>query len=329
MTTRLPLPEPLRGRSFSLEEARALGASRSRLRASDLVIPTRGVRVPWDAAPSPEATVRPLLDVIAGGVASFTTAARVWQFPLPLAFQDDFSVHVTRLPGRSRTERPGVVCHRMKLGPEDVVDFHGLAVTSPLRTWLDLSGVLFRDDLVAIGDHLVCAHPPDFPRPREPLFSIEDITEFLDRKHRVRGLPAAREALALVRVGADSVPETKLRLAVVDAGLPEPSLNHVIRRADGRAVAWPDQAFVEERVALQYDGGHHRSADQQANDNWRNRAVTDEDWDNVVVSARDVTQRGWDGVARFIGERLRLASARARRTGAARPRTATASQLSA
>jgi hypothetical protein len=274
--------------------------------------------------------VRPLLDVVAGGVASFTTAARIWRFPLPLAYQDDFAVHVTRPPGRSRSERPGVVCHRMRLGPEDIVDFHGVPVTSPLRTWLDLSGILFRDDLVAIGDHLVCAHPPDFPRPREPLFTIEEMTEFLDRHHRVRGLPAARDALVLVRVGSDSVPETRLRLAVVDAGLPEPSLNHVIRRSDGRAIAWPDQAFVEEQVAIQYDGGHHRNADQQASDNWRNRAVTDEAWDNVVVSARDVTQRGWDGVARFIGERLRLAWARARPPAAARPpRGPAARELSA
>ena len=310
MTARSPLPPELSGRSFSVAKARDLGVSPRRLRASDLEAPTRGVRVPWNAAPSPADVVRPLLEVVDGGAASFTTAARIWQLPLPAWLEEDFAIHITRAPGTSRSERPGVICHRMRLAAGDVVPYHGLAVTSPLRTWLDLAGLLPRDELVAIGDYLVCSHPPDFPMPKESLFTLDQMDAFLTAHRRVRGLPAARLALTLVRVGADSVPETKLRLALIDAGYPEPTLNYMIRNSEGQPLAWPDQAFVEHRVGVQYDGEHHRSAKQQAMDNWRNRAVADEDWDQVIVSAADVKQRGWDGVARVVGQRLERAAAR-------------------
>jgi hypothetical protein len=193
----------------------------------------------------------------------------------------------------------------MRLSPHDVVALqNGIRVTSPLRTMLDLAAVLQRDDIVAIGDYLVCEHPEGFPAPRNALYRVDQIATYLAAKRRVRGLPGAKRALELVRVGADSVPETRLRLAIIDAGLPEPVLNYVIRDSFGRAVAWPDQAFVEARLSVQYDGEHHRTAEQQASDNWRNRLVADEEWDQLIVSSTDVRRRGWDGVAALVGQRL-------------------------
>jgi hypothetical protein len=305
MTGRSQLPPELSSRSFSTEEARAHGVSRSRLSATDLVVPTRGIRVPWGAQMSAADAVRPLLALMPDAVASFVTAARIWDFPLPLSFERDASIHVTRPLTTPGSTRPGIVCHRMRLAERDIVVADGVAVTSRERTWLDLAGVLPEEHVVAIGDHLVCAHPADFPVPRTALVEIAALREYLEGQRRVRGLPAARRALGLVRVGADSVPETLLRLAEAEAGLPEPTLNYVIRDPQGRAIAWPDQAFVELRFAIQYDGEHHRSAEQQASDNWRNRLVADVGWDQLIVSAADVRARGWDGVAAVVGGRLR------------------------
>ncbi|MDQ4502594.1 hypothetical protein [Sinomonas sp. ASV322] len=311
MNVRKPLPPQLATRSFSVPEARFLGVSRGRLSASDLVSPTRGVRVPWGSNATPTTLVRPLLDLMPDAVASFMSAAQIWGLPLPLVHERDPTIHVTRPPGTPRSARPGVACHRMHLADHDVVMLDGVRVTSRERTWLDLAGVLPLSHLVAIGDYLVCEHPADFPVPQIPFVNIEDMRRYIDTKGRVRGLPAARHALARVRVGADSVPETLLRLAEVEAGLPEPTLNYVIRDPLGRAVAWPDQAFVDLRLAVQYDGEHHRSAQQQASDNWRNRMVADLGWDQLIVSAADVRRREWSGVARLVEARLkRLATSR-------------------
>lgn len=305
MTGRSQLPPELSSRSFSISEARAHGVSRGRLGASDLVAPTRGVRVPWGVEMSPADVVRPLLDLMPDAVASFTTAARIWDLPLPLDFARDLTIHVTRPLQTPGSTRAGVVCHRMTLAERDIVIVDGVPVTTRERTWLDLAGALPFEHIVAIGDHLVCAHPEGFPAPRTPLVEIGLLRSYLEGQRRVRGLPAARRAVGLVRVGADSVPETLLRLAEDAAGLPEPRLNYVIRDSFGRAVAWPDQAFVDLRFAVQYDGEHHRTPEQQASDNWRNRVVADLDWDQLIVSAADVRRRGWDGVAAVVGARLR------------------------
>ena len=213
-------------------------------------------------------------------------------------------IHVTRPSSTPGSVRPGIVCHRMRLADGDTVSVGGVRITSRLRTWLDLATLLSLTELVAIGDYLVCAHPADFPRPRAPFLSVEQMLGYLEAQRRVRGLPAARRAAALVRVGADSVPETELRLAIIEAGLREPALNYAIRDAMGRAVAWPDQAFVDLKLALQYDGEHHRSAEQQASDNWRNRIVADLGWDQLIVSAADVRSRGWGGVATTVAQRV-------------------------
>ncbi|GAB4098934.1 hypothetical protein GCM10028789_10980 [Sinomonas halotolerans] len=301
---RPPLPPELSGRSFAIREARSAGVGRSRLAAADLVAPTRGIRVPWGVAMTPAEIVRPVLALMPDAVASFTTAARIWGFPLPLSQERDSAIHVTRPSRTPGSIRPGVVCHRMRLSEADILVADGVPITSRERTWLDLASVLPHEYVVAIGDFLVCEHPRGFPVPREPLVGIEALRAFVESRRRVRGLPAARAALDLVRVGSDSVPETLLRLAEAEAGLPEPTLNYVIRTPDGRPVAWPDQAFVGPRLALQYDGEHHRSAEQQARDNWRNRGVADVGWDQLIVSAADVARRGWDGVAELVRARL-------------------------
>ena len=72
---------------------------------------------------------------------------------------------------------------------------------------------------------------------------------WLDRRHPgLRGVRTARAALELIRVGADSQPETKMRLSIVRAGLPDPVLNYmVLLGAYGNPVLWPDAAYPEHR----------------------------------------------------------------------------------
>jgi hypothetical protein len=312
MNARRPLPPELSARSFTLAEAAALGVGRGRLKGSDLLAPTRGIRVPWGVEMSAANVVRPLQALMPDAVASFVTAAKIWRFPLPLNAERDQTLHITRPLETPGSTRPGLVCHRMRLAAGDTVIIDGVAVTSRERTWVDLAGVLPFEQVVAIGDYLVCEHPSGFPAPRSPWVPVKRLRWYVSEQRRVRGLPAARRASRLVRVGADSVPETLLRLALVEAGLPEPTLNYVIRDSRGHPVAWPDQAFESLRFAIQYDGEHHRTAEQQALDNWRNRLVADLDWDQLIVSGADVRKRGWGGVAALVDSRLRrLESARA------------------
>jgi len=82
----------------------------------------------------------------------------------------------------------------------------------------------------------------------------------------MRGVKKAREAVELVRVGADSAPETHMRLALIDAHLPEPVLNHILLDRWGLPLLWPDAAYPKWGIALQYDGRHHAGEEQHQRD---------------------------------------------------------------
>ncbi len=223
---------------------------------------------------------------------------------MPWDAQQDFLVHLTRMDGTFRPQRRGVRGHRMILTSADVGSVDGIPVTSAARTWLDLAAVLPFDDLVAAADHFICSQTRSFGHNRIPLCSLEDLRAQVERHVGTRGIRKAREALELARVGADSVPETKLRLAMGRAFLPEPVLSYVVCDPSGRELVWPDLAFPEFKVAINYDGGHHLSAAQKESDIRREALLAANGWISVVITAEQVRERGYDGVVRRIKEAL-------------------------
>ncbi|NEN06470.1 DUF559 domain-containing protein [Diaminobutyricibacter tongyongensis] len=59
--------------------------------------------------------------------------------------------------------------------------------------------------------------------------------------------------------------ETRLRLHLRDARLPEPQVNAPIEDLYGEFVALGDLVYPEHRVVVEYDGGHHRTIEDQYN----------------------------------------------------------------
>ena len=93
-----------------------------------------------------------------------------------------------------------------------------------------------------------------------------------------------RRALAAVRPGTRSPRETKLRLVVVRAGLPEPDVGWLLRDRYGRPIAELDLAYPQWRVAVEYDGRvHAEDARQFAKDADRWDLIRAEGWDHVRV----------------------------------------------
>ena len=76
--------------------------------------------------------------------------------------------------------------------------------------------------------------------------------------HGGRGAPLARRAASLVRERVDSFRETRLRLCLVLAGLPEPHCNLVIMR-DEHPLGRVDLLLEEFKVIVEYDGDQHRT----------------------------------------------------------------------
>jgi len=286
---RKPLPPELSGGSFTAVQGRQAGLSRNRSRARDVAVVSRGIRVPLEAdLRGPSALLAYTADD-PGAVVMDLTAAQLNGLPLPRRHQGDWRVHLGRPRGRNRARRRNVVGRVMTFREGEVVTLEGLRITSPARTWLDLAIRLSVDELVVVGDHLVCEHGSEAPVPRRAICTVADLEQTISVHSGMRGVKKARAALDRVRVGADSPQETTLRLLLVDHGFPEPVLRHVIRRPDGKEVVWPDLAYLEFRVSIQYDGGHHASTGQYTKD-IRRQAVTEElGWREVRVSKEDLS----------------------------------------
>jgi hypothetical protein len=252
---------PALGISFTLDRAREHGVPYGRLRRRDTVAPSRSLRLLRSAEPTLLDRVVPLTELSTQTAASHVTAAQLWGIFLPAVADADGRIHLTRPPDDNRPRRPGVRGHRASLAEHDVVRMFGAAVTSPARTWVDLAETLRLEDLVAAGDSLLRRFDAPWRSAElsapDPLSNAEAIAEVISRRAGCRGVRRAREALPLLRAGADSAPESKLRLAIIQAGLPEPEVNRWILDASGRMVSRPDLQYPGLRIALEYEGAHH------------------------------------------------------------------------
>jgi very-short-patch-repair endonuclease len=99
---------------------------------------------------------------------------------------------------------------------------------------------------------------------------------------------AAAAALDLARLEVESPMETRLRLAIVFGGLPEPVVQYAVRTPQGRFVARLDLAYPEKRVGLEYDGDHHRDRETFRADAVRLNRLRLLDWSVLRFTADDV-----------------------------------------
>lgn len=258
-------PDPFRVRDAVVE-----GVPRHRLRRSDLVTPIHGVRASSRLRPT---LVEAVAVVLRGDQwFSHTTAVRIWGGPLPRSVPDDV-VHVSTAADRSM-RRAHVVGHRCT---RPAVREHAVGrVSTPARAWFECAELLDERELVALGDYFVG---------RSGLATVDDLAA--EVHPRTRGARRARAALERIRVGAESAMETYVRLAVVDAGFPEPQLNLEVHDEQGIFLGRVDFAWPDRKTALEYDGDHHRDREQFRHDQRRGNGFTADGWLVIHATAAD------------------------------------------
>lgn len=271
-------------RAFTVSDARARGLTRADLRAPDLRAPTRGARVAGSAGDDRDDLIEALRALARGDqFFSHTTAARVHGIALPWRLRGDV-VHLASPSFTSRTVREGVQGHRIKA---EVVEILGLRVESIADTLIHLGAMLSVDELVVACESVV--------RSRTDVEALA--TRSLHYKGS-RGYGTIRRALGRVRLGSESPAETRTRLLITDAGLPEPVAQHEVRDASGGFVARLDLAWPELLLAVEYDGQQHRlDSAQYAVDIERHRRLQELGWMVIRVTKEDLR----DGGARILG----------------------------
>ncbi|MBK4347197.1 endonuclease domain-containing protein [Lacisediminihabitans changchengi] len=242
-----PLPEPLAGRPFAVGEAQAAGLSPRRIRASDLQAPIRGVRAPAGERLHPVAAFLPRL--APDQFFSHVSAAQIYRMPLPRRLDAEPTVHVGVVAPAHPPRARGVSGHRFN-GPLELRTVRGFRVPPPATTWCQLTDLLSDEELVVVGDHLV--------RRKLPLCTVAEMQAAVSNLGAARGARRIRRALELVRPRTDSPQETRLRLLLIAAGLPEPVVQHTIIDDDGYFAGTPDLAYVDAKIAIEYQGKHHQ-----------------------------------------------------------------------
>lgn len=298
MPRRVELPSHLTGRPFSTAEARRDGVGEGRLRGRDLARPFHGVRSVVEPSDVLDRCRMYLPRLRSGQFFSHDTAALIWRVPMPGDLDPSAPLHVSSFAPNRPPRTRGILGHELRAGTTRVVTRRGLPVADAVSTWVLLAERLGPDDLVAAGDHLVldpAILDPLDPRPYAVRAELVDAA----RAHRGRGGRALRSAVELVRVGAESRPETLLRLLLVRSGLPEPHVNVVVEDAGGRFIARVDLAYPERRVAVEYDGDHHRTSTRQYDhDIGRFDRLHESGWRVVRVRASGLFRSPAETVAR-------------------------------
>ena len=158
------------------------------------------------------------------------------------------------VPGRRRAP-PGLVVRVEKVPSAERWRVRAAAVTSPVRTALDLACRVPLVEAVVGVDAL--AHRFGFPP--------HDVIRCAYDHPGRRGAARLPRVVKLARPAAESPMETRIRLAIVLAGLPEPQLQVPV------GPYRLDMAYPELRLGIEYDGREHldqaralRDLDRQA-----------------------------------------------------------------
>jgi len=299
MKTARPLPNKFLDRPFTVGEAGRAGITSKRLRHRSLTALGRGIRAECPTAElALSVRVRPFIEVNERCAASHLTAAELLNLPRRWRKGASDMYDIIRPEGAAHLNRPHVIVHRMKLYDDEVTTVDRIPVTTPERTWLDLAEMLSVDEIVVAGDSCVRVPRPEFEGRDEPLCSLADLQRMIDRHKGKRGLRKAKEAIRLIRVGADSPQETMLRLAIVRAGLPEPELNVPILSDDGLRHHQPDLSYKQYRIGIEYEGEHHGDELQIERDIARSERYSALGWTEVRISKRHMSNDGKAAVAK-------------------------------
>jgi very-short-patch-repair endonuclease len=212
------------------------------------------------------------LVLLPGAVVSGLSAAVLWG--VDLADERD-DVEVVLPPGSHPRRIPGVRVRRLPLDPADVRVLDRVRLVSPELATVRAASLLDPDDAVVAIDRMAAAK----------LVDLEALRARVDAP----GAASARVRRACRRADglAESPRETRLRLLMIDGGLPAPVAQYVVRH-EGREVARVDFAWPDLRIAVEYDGAWHAEPGQFAKDRRRLNRLQEAGWRVVFVTAADL-----------------------------------------
>jgi very-short-patch-repair endonuclease len=175
--------------------------------------------------------------------------------------------------------------HRDAVAPGETTRLHGTPLTTPVRTAYDLArwAPSLTERVVAVDAVAHCCGI--------------DPGELVELRHRhlgARGSRGITEVLRLVDARSESPMESRIRVPLVLAGSP-PVVQHPVT-VRGRSYRL-DLAYPEHRLAIEYDGAHHRHPERARRDLVREADLAAAGWTVFRFDAATVLSAPWRIVA--------------------------------
>lgn len=266
-------PEPVSfDRPFTRAEYLAAGGGRSALRGAKYREIVRAIFVEVEQDDADSRVRAALMIHPEGAFASHWSAGHVLRLPVP----DNAFEHVTVRKRKDRRYRPWLKPH-VTIRERGVIVVRGIPVTDPITTFLQMAGHLSLVDLVVLGDAIVRLY-------RIPPSRLVDAA----RRSADYYAAAALRAALYVRKGVDSPMETRLRMLIVLAGLPEPVVNLVLVHEDGTWRRRFDLCYLRIKLVVEYNGRQHRKDPQLSEDERRKEELEPEGYRILAFEAEDI-----------------------------------------
>jgi len=251
----------LRRGPFTVADARRLGMQWDDLQTKTWTRLSRGQYAWAGLPPDAELTLQAVAERMPPEYA-FSGLTAAWLLGVDVAWGDPIEVTIGReVPVRARA---GVRLRRAALPRSDVIHRQGFRTTSAMRTVCDLGS---RRDLVGsvvVVDMVLHAD----------LVTLPQLESHLQTHPGQKGVKRLRRAVRLADSRAESPMETRLRMELIRARLPRPSVQAEIRDAAGDFIGRAHLYYPDRRLVIEYDGDNHRD-----------RLVADLRRQNAIVNA--------------------------------------------
>lgn len=217
-----------------------------------------------------------------GAVISGKTAAWLYGGLMP---RPSDPIEVTLRRESPMKPRTGLTIRRALLPDDDIACLAGVPVTTPMRTAFDMAR-LRKPGRVEPLIHAVAALDA---LARHARLDAAELTRYAAEHPGWRGVRLVQQVADLMDVGAESAPESRLRLTLIFGGLPRPVTQYVIRDPVGNFIARVDLAYPELRIAIEYDGEDHR--DRWSEDIVRQNRIIGAGWTLMRYAKGDLLGR--------------------------------------
>ncbi|MCH9276216.1 hypothetical protein JS533_008040 [Bifidobacterium amazonense] len=173
----------------------------------------------------------------------------------------------------------------------------------PFHAWAQLAKHVSLEDAIKVGDAVLVA------RSHDPRDTYQSLVSLINRTRGFAGRTTCLLALTHICENVASPMETIGRLAATRHGVPRPETNYAVPGetfASGKPMTL-DMAWPEFKVAVEYDGDHHRTDKTQwRRDQEKRERLRSHGWIVVVITADNLRDEARQAEFAFLVARYLL-----------------------